>query len=402
MAHPARPSERKSLSCWGLLRPLVLFVLASGVALQLPARGQEPKPAGKADNEGSSFLAQEEQVRLGVTAVAILGMTAAPGGEAAALGTVLHPNHSNVWTGEDVPPLKTLDMAPVLLRSMLADVQDSTKILDANDKHRFALEEHAAYNYVLYEAHRTPQAAFHKSARTDVTCIHLMNQPKKFRGEVVHLERWRLRRLLRYDDPPPELRLAGLKEFYEGWMFNTKHYGTNPVCVIFTDLPRGLKVGEALDVPVSFDGYFFKKYRYKAADNNDPREAREAPLFIGHTLTMLDPVDEDDASASSSWNDVLLTGFMALIILTVVFLLGLTWWFRRSDRQVRERLARQQTGGRDASPAAWNDATVMETAPPVLPAYPVEGANGGNGHTAETSPREGEFHVQGPGIISKS
>ena len=233
MAHRARSTERKSLACWGLLRLLVLLAVAGGISLQLPAWGQEPKAEKKtapADDEGSSYL--EDRIRLGVTATAILGMTAVPGGESAALGTVLHPKHSTVWVREgDVvpPPLKPPETAPVLLANMLADVQDRLPLLDVGGKHPKAIEEHAAYCYVLYEAYRTPQAAFHKSARTNVACVQLFTQPKQYRGEVIHLGgEWRLRRLIRYEDPPPNVASAGLKVFYEGWIFNTKSYGPNP------------------------------------------------------------------------------------------------------------------------------------------------------------------------------
>src|SRR5437016_1767015 len=267
---------------------------------------------------------------------------------------------------------------------MLTDVQDYMKILDASDKHPHAIEEHAAYCYVLFEAYRTPQAAFHKSARTDLTCVHLFTQPKKYRGEVVHLEGWKLRRLLRFDDPPPNVASAGLKEFYEGWIYNAKAYGPNPVCVLFTELPAGLKVGESLSVPVSFDGYFFKRYRYKAGDSNKG-EARDAPLLIGHTLTLAEPVEDDEATASFGWG-VVLTGFMGFILFTIVVLLGFAWWFRKDDRQIQARLDRQKTLELNLPEPEGDAEAVAGAVPPVASTYPVESANGGNGHTAGDHP----------------
>jgi hypothetical protein len=62
-------------------------------------------------------------------------------------------------------------------------------------------------------------------------------------------------------------------------------------------------------------------------------------LLIGRTLTLLETPGA--ATGGESGNDIssLLIGFMALVVLTVLLAVGLTWWFRRSDRYVQSRLA---------------------------------------------------------------
>jgi hypothetical protein len=106
--------------------------------------------------------------------------------------------------------------------------------------------------------------------------------------------------------------------------------------VVFTDLPPGMKTGEKVEYQVSFDGYLFKRYRYKAADNLKANEWREAPLLIGRTLVWKAP---PAAAAESGWAEQLLPAFVGLILLTVATVVGLSWWMRRGDRQVRSRLA---------------------------------------------------------------
>jgi len=150
MAHRARSTERKYLAHEGLLRLLVLLAVA-GIFMQRPALAQEPKakakttPAAQASDETASHL--EDDLRLGVTAAAILGMTATPGGETAALGTLLNPKHSGVWLREGAAPSAPPpppEKAPILLENLLAGVQDSKKILSADDKDPHAIDEHAA------------------------------------------------------------------------------------------------------------------------------------------------------------------------------------------------------------------------------------------------------------------
>src|SRR5205814_1139288 len=92
----------------------------------------------------------------------------------------------------------------------------------------------------------------------------LLTKPLTHRGVVVHLE-GDLRRLRRYD-PPLMAQLNGIDNLYEGWVFE-KDSG-DPWCIVFPELPTTnageppLEVGERLNRPISFDGYFFKAYGY--------------------------------------------------------------------------------------------------------------------------------------------
>jgi hypothetical protein len=148
---------------------------------------------------------------------------------------------------------------------------------------------------------------------------------------VVHFE-GRLKRLVRYD-PPKSTKLDGLKDQYEGWMFDPDNYGANPVCVVFTHLPSGLEPGDKLNVHGAFDGYFFKRYRYKAGDG-----WRDAPLLIGHTLVLRQPARQSSED-EGTFSGLLMSSAWVLIIGTIVVGVALFWWYRRNDRVLQDRLA---------------------------------------------------------------
>src|SRR5207244_12499461 len=118
---------------------------------------------------------------------------------------------------------------------------------------------------------------------------------------------------------------------YEGWIFDEHAYG-NPYCVIITELPKGIDPGDDLRHDVAFDGYFFKRYRYKAGDG-----VRDAPLLIGRTLIVRQsaPAEPESAMTIPDW---LLGSFLALLIAVFMLGIGLAWVFRRGDRRVQSKL----------------------------------------------------------------
>ena len=222
-------------------------------------------------------------------------------------------------------PAKALPVDP----DLLLGVEDRAPVRNADENY----DEFQAYNLLLVRAHKTAAGAFAKGARRDLTFAHLFEEPAKYRGQIVHIEGL-LRRLRKFD----AARLAakeGVPALYEGWVFDAE-YGYNPYCVIVTELPKSIQIGEKLDRHVSFDGYFFKRYRYKAADG-----VRDAPLLIGRTLTP-SASQGSAANARAPWLDSstpwLLIAFLAILLVTAGFGIALTLWFKRGDKQVRARL----------------------------------------------------------------
>jgi hypothetical protein len=208
------------------------------------------------------------------------------------------------------------------------------------DRHPISLgvPEHEAFWQTLVLAHYTSAKAFAKAARRDVTYAHLFNEPEQYRGQVVHVSGRMIR--LRSFEAPAEARAADVGTFYEGWIM-TDAYGENPVCVAFTSLPPGLQVDNErkYNEEVSFDGYFFKRWRYKAADSKKPNEFRDAPLLIGHTLNgRFGHAGVSAGQESDNWGHSLIWVFLSVVGGAVIGVIGLTLWFRYHDGRVRHRL----------------------------------------------------------------
>src|SRR5262249_11028809 len=154
----------------------------------------------------------------------------------------------------------------------------------------------------------------------------------------------------------------GVPHVYEGWIFGDV-YSNNAFCVIASEIDPALKVGEKLDDRVSFDGYFFKRYRYKAADT-----WRDAPLLIGRVIRSresLAAVPEPPWSFSR----LALPGFLSVIVGTMILCIGLTWWFRRGDRRVRDRMDKFREAtfvDPTTSASEWFDSARTSEPPPKI------------------------------------
>lgn len=160
-------------------------------------------------------------------------------------------------------------------KDLLVGIEDRKPVqsADQNDK------EYRAYCYLVLHASEVLVEALAKAARKDVTYAKLWDNPKDYRGDAIQIA-GRLRRLVKMD-APKGLANDGIKTLYEGWIFSEDD-GANPYCVIFSELPQGVEVGEKTFYRVTCDAYFFKRYRYKSVNN----ETRDAPLLIGRTFAL--------------------------------------------------------------------------------------------------------------------
>jgi hypothetical protein len=309
---------RQRLAYW----PIVfLYVVFFGSARDVRGWADEKAVSSEKNSANQSLLKADDRTRAAVGAGSVVG-TGQPFTAAALLqaGTGF-----SLWSGLPENPSPEDSKVPPLVN--LESVKDETPIRSG--------EEGLAFCEALVKAHKTSDQAFQNSVTRGLLYANLYNEPGLHRGKVVHFE-GRLRRLIRFE-PPEETKLDGVTDRYEGWIFAPEIYGANPVCVNFTDLPAGLEPGDKLDVRVSFDGYFFKRYRYKAADT-----WRDAPLLIGHTIIVNQKPVQSEAEEGGFFS-----GFMAvtfLVILGCVFFLALalTMWYRRSDRLVQTRVSNAQ------------------------------------------------------------
>jgi hypothetical protein len=258
-------------------------------------------------------------------------VTAAACSTAGRLG-LLPPSESAVAIEPDrLPPVTRAER---LFAHLLTDVADDTPLPTRDRRNP---EEQSAFCNILFQASQTSAQAFARGAQRDLTYATVFNESAQHRGEVVHVE-GTLRLLLRWE-PPRTARASGVRDLYEAWVFDPHQLGRNPWCVLFLDLPRGLKVGEKLDQQVAADGWYYKRAAYPPLRREKATQWREAPVVIARTLTPVTPppvaVEE---TLDADWQRQLLYLFLGLVIASIVLAGGLGWWFRHNDRRVRQRL----------------------------------------------------------------
>jgi hypothetical protein len=129
--------------------------------------------------------------------------------------------------------------------------------------------------------------------------------------------------------------------------------------LVFTDLPPEITTGEQLSYRVSFDGYYFKLLAYQAKEKDKDGKPvwRVAPLLIGKSIHSV----ETGASMWSMENS-LLPGSLTVALVVLLSAFGMTIWFRRTDKRIRQEmqgvLNRENPFDRPAPAievgAAWN------------------------------------------------
>jgi hypothetical protein len=246
----------------------------------------------------------------------------------------------------DEPPL-WLDKVPPLSRGRLSMVRDDTPFgnfpdLDPEEIPREALAEDTVYWQAVVYASKVPADVFAKAARVNkhLTFGHLYTEPAKYRGMVVHME-GRLGRLKRLD-PPLYAQRKGVGVLYEGWIFLDRP-GTHPVTVLFPHKPANLAEGERLNERVTFDGYFFKRWRYKSGmlDEDKNNVDINTVALIGPTVNLVVRAGGGDWSMHGS--GTLLEWILGFVGGVALLVLALSFWFKNNDRKVKARLLAMQS-----------------------------------------------------------
>ncbi len=227
-------------------------------------------------------------------------------------------------------------LAPSLTPEWLEDIKDRTGMPKVRPRQRKDNPEEWAFLRILdeavYKAWRLPPEVFQKRAHehAHVTIRHLLSEPARYRGEIIPVH-GTLKRLSKYDFTL-HAREEGLRFVYEGWIYGSTP-GAPPFQVLFTTLPEGLKESEEMSRQVTFYGYFLKLNRYRAKDNR----VHDTPYLVGPTLIV-----EADQRASppqrTSMSAQAVITVIAVIVSVLVVMLGIAWFYRRSDRRVYEKL----------------------------------------------------------------
>jgi hypothetical protein len=245
--------------------------------------------------------------------------------------------------------------APPLDPAWLRSVRDEKPFLDMRARApedlkspalREGYEEYLAYCQAILLASQIPADAFAKSAAENPTLTfgHLYREPRRHRGQVIHMQ-GRLKRITQHD-PPPLAERQGVKAVYEAYIFPEHRKGAPPVIVIFTDLPPTLEVREDYEEPplVAFDAYFFKKHRWVSGkvDPKGRREVISSLMFIGPTLAVQEAPARPGGRSVMPIPAPVLYGAIGFVGLALLMLIGVNLWYRQGDRKVRARLRELQ------------------------------------------------------------
>jgi len=313
--------------------------------------GDDPKtksPVKKAaagrDNGGMAnpLLAYDRRVQALYAVAQVLQMTHPLG----AFGLLKADASLSLWQDfiHKLPPpespetVQDAESDPTIPSNQLSGVKDGAPLRTAEEND----DEAWAYGYVLLKARSVPAEDLQKHARKGVTYVHMLENPRSYRGQIIHIE-GKLRRLRRFESPS-WIWKAGVRDLYEAWV-NPRGNELNALCVVITQLPPGLVESEAYSPPidVSFDGYFFKKYRYQSVDLEKKKPVwRDTPLLIGSTLRVAN-VEESSVDPKAELAD-LMPLIVGIVVGTILLVGGLTWWFRRGDRAVESRINAARAG----------------------------------------------------------
>lgn len=191
-----------------------------------------------------------------------------------------------------------------------------------------AAEEMPAYWRLVKWAYAVPGAELRKQARTDLLFTHLFQAPDKNRGALVDVK-LHVRRILQHEAPKNS---AEVTRVYEAWG-PSEDSQTFPYCVVFVDLPPGMKVEANAYLDARFVGFFLKKLYYQDATG----ARRSAPLLIGRVV--YDEAIANQVRTTSARESGLSVPWIVGIVLVLVTLVGLTQlWGRTSPATPRSTL----------------------------------------------------------------
>lgn len=186
------------------------------------------------------------------------------------------------------------------------------------DQAPMAMEEMPAYWRMIKWAYAIPGAELRKQARTDLLFTHLFQASEQNRGQLVDV-RLHVRRMAQHTAPKNS---ASVTTVYEAWG-PTEDSQTFPYCVVFVDLPPGMKVQTDAFFDARFVGFYLKKLAYKDPLGND----RSAPLLIGRVV-----YDDVIAVQSQPASGGLTVPWVVGLVLSLVLIVALTQLFGRAPQ----------------------------------------------------------------------
>ena len=199
-------------------------------------------------------------------------------------------------------------------------------------------DEHFAYNYILEHARKFSTAALARNSLRNIPYANFVDDIRQdYRYDLIHVEG----RIDRIDLMKPTEMLAkasGVKQLYEIWLFPLERANQeNPICLVTSEIPEGIKTGRHVSYWVEFDAYYFKLMKYESGQKlaNNRYQWRKAPLLLGKTFRIVQPPEQDGLYSFRG-------GFVPAVVTVIGVVgftaLGIAIYYRRGDRKVREQL----------------------------------------------------------------
>jgi hypothetical protein len=210
-----------------------------------------------------------------------------------------------------------------------------------------ANDELEAYNYTIEFAARKDPALLKKYSDKKVPWGNLYGDIRHdYLRELLHFEGKMV--FLAPFKPTDNLVAAGISTLYEAWLYPKG--SPELICLVVTEVPKGIEPGENLNVWVSFDAYYFKYMQYQSRQEKpkekqtggaDKQQWRRAPLFIGRTFEKIDVVEAEVSFFSGG----MFYGVVGALLVLITVGAALSYWFRRGDRAIKEASHRRIQDG---------------------------------------------------------
>lgn len=207
-------------------------------------------------------------------------------------------------------------------------------------------------------------------ARRDVLFTHLWDAPSRHRGELIFLKLHLMRAIAHEAETSPNS--AGVERVYEAWG-TTSESGVHLYCVVFPEVPPGLKLGDDIREEADFVGYFLKQLPYH--DKLD--KPRAAPLLIGRLRWRENPA----RVALQNQNNALFVPTVIVGVIVVAVLFGSWIYNNRASRRLSDQA--RLTPAEQGAIEKWIDQADGAVATVEAPA-------------ADTSPRSGNRSTPNP------
>jgi hypothetical protein len=187
----------------------------------------------------------------------------------------------------------------------LAEFRNQTPLIA--DRAPLKAREMPMYWQLMAWSRTQPFRDLEQRAKPEPAFVQVWEQPQKHRGEPIRL-RLHIVRVLHWEaDAGNPL---GVKDIYEayGWTDESKSF---PYCVVFPELPPGLRVGKDAHGEVVFVGYLLKIMAFEGFDAK-----RGAPLLIGRVRSVATAAPKP--LSSDPWMIVILIG-VGVVALAAIY-----------------------------------------------------------------------------------